>query len=458
MDVFKSGNAPCWGRQPSAQMAAWCCAWLLGGACLSAQAQPVVSPMATPEQQAMDARLAVLVPRLLSAGARARAKATFKLSTLRAVSREAEALLDRDIDALAASAVAKAVNGDPLYPKVYWMNAPARQWFGLDVPDTRYSFDNPDNIYRTIPMDGSSAYVVHGQRTGAGPSDMSFSLISNVNAQWTINLLRQEDLVVDANGRYTITVDNQPANGRVNHIQSSAKARQLFIRSNLGNWLTETPDQLSVARLGPAPTRAPRADSAVMKEANSHFNQSLVYYGVGANAWKTYSHATNTLPKPSQSATLGTLVTQASSFGHFKLADDEALVATLKTGGARYFVFPVTDPWTISMDPVNHQTSLNHAQATPNPDGSYTLVVSLRDPGVYNWLDTVGLHEGTIMVRWQGLPETPVDGGPQISAKVVKLSQLEAALPQGMARVTPAERAAQLAVRLQGYQRRIQTP
>jgi hypothetical protein len=31
-----------------------------------------------------------------------------------------------------------------------------------------------------------------------------------------------------------------------------------------------------------------------------------------------------------------------------------------------------------------------------NPDGTVTLVVATRDPGVANWLDTTGTHEGTL--------------------------------------------------------------
>jgi hypothetical protein len=27
--------------------------------------------------------------------------------------------------------------------------------------------------------------------------------------------------------------------------------------------------------------------------------------------------------------------------------------------------------------------------------------VAPKDPGVANWLDTTGLHEGTLFVRWQ---------------------------------------------------------
>ena len=56
----------------------------------------------------------------------------------------------RQIDELAFSTIQKAANGDAYFPKVYWFDAGPRQWIGLDVPGSRYSYNNPD-IYRTIP-------------------------------------------------------------------------------------------------------------------------------------------------------------------------------------------------------------------------------------------------------------------------------------------------------------------
>lgn len=131
-------------------------------------------------------------------------------------------------------------------------------------------------------------------------------------------------------------------------------------------------------------------------------------------------------------------------------------MATVQTGGAGYVVFPVTDPWLVTVDPIRHQSSLNNVQAAPNTDGSYTFVVSTQDPGVANWIDPAGLHEGTIMVRWQNLPATkPLAGGPSIQTQVVKLSNLANVLPVGTRYVSAAQRAQQLTDRAAGYARRV---
>lgn len=447
------------GRQPREwRRTALGLAWVLGLSALAAQA-PVAaaewSPLATADQLALDQRATRVDKAYPFPVARLQAKAAYRLAHGLPVSAEAESRLDQAIDELAFSAVQKAVNGDPLYPKVYWLNAPPHRWFGTSVQGGRYSYDNPDNIYRTIPIEGDSRYVLKGQRFGAGPTDVTFSLISNVNSQNTIAYLTGKDLVVGPDGRYEITIDSEPANGRVNHIQSTSAARQLFVRNNLGDWSLETPDALSVARVGAPPARAPRGDAAVGLEAWANLQESIITYGVGALGLKTHLNPVNTLSAPSTSSTLGTLVTQTSAFGHFRLADGEALVITLRTGGAGYFVVPVTDPWLVSGDPIRRQTSLNNKQALPHADGSYTFVVSATDPGIHNWLDTEGRHEGTIMVRWQDLPAQVAGEGAGVAVKVVRLADLPTLLPADTPLISAAERARQLALREAGYQRRV---
>lgn len=432
---------------------------LLAAALLAAAAPPAradASALATEDQKKLDER-SIRINRFHTFPLlKAQAKAAYKLAYGGTPSAEADSRLDGAIDELAFSAIQKAVNNDPFYPKVYWLNAPPRDWFGLKVPGGRYSYDNPDNIYRTIPIDGSSKYVLRGKRTGPGPTDVTFSLIRNPNSQQTVSILSGKDLVVGADGSYAITIDRDPAGGRVNHIQSSGEAVQLFVRNNLGDWNAETPDALTIERLPDGNTPQPKSDLVIAAEAWTNLQESIVAYGVGALGIKTHTNPVNTLSSPSLSSTLGTLVTQASSFGHFKLADDEALVATVQTGGAGYFVFPVTDPWMVTVDPIRRQSSLNNRQAAPNADGSYTFVVSVQDPGVANWIDPAGLHEGTIMLRWQDLPlAASAAGGPSVKTQVVQLSGLGAALPAGTRYVTAEQRRRQLDDRTAGYALRL---
>lgn len=103
-----------------------------------------------------------------------------------------------------------------------------------------------------------------------------------------------------------------------------------------------------------------------------------------------------------------------------------------------------------------HRTgSLNKAQSAPDAEGNYTFVVSLRDPGIHNWVDPTDLHEGIITARWAEFPNGRPDGRVALEARLVKFADLERELPAGTVRVTPEQRAAQLKKRAEGYLRRL---
>ena len=61
-------------------------------------------------------------------------------------------------------------------------------------------------------------------------------------------------------------------------------------------------------------------------------------------------------------------------------------------GVAPYQGIQLGSMWYISLDDTSHQTSLTADQARADPDGNLRFVISERDPGVANWLETTG-HE-----------------------------------------------------------------
>ncbi|RAO74129.1 uncharacterized protein BHQ10_010141 [Talaromyces amestolkiae] len=414
------------------------------------------NPLATSDQKALDALAIELFETWSFPVLQAEAKAAYQTAHGLPISDEASSSLDAAIEELAFSALQKAINNDPYYPKVYWVDSAPRNWFGLDVPGGRYSYDNPDCIYRTIPIDSSADYVLKGYRYTPGPSDVTFSLISDPNSQNTVAFLAGSGLVVDDDGSYTITINSSSTDSQTNHIQSNSSAVQLLIRENLGDWQTEKPDNITVEVTSNITGHDPISTAQIIVDAQWNLQESIVDYGVGALGLKTSINAVNTLSTPSQSSSLGTLTSQASSFGHFKITNDEALVATLTPGAADYFVFPVTNPWLVTTSPGTSQDSLNSKQAIANDNGTYTFVVSIGDPGVYNWVNTTGLHEGTIMARWQGLStSSSADDTLGIHVQLVSLSDLATVLPKETVYVTAEERAAQLADRVAGYAQRL---
>jgi hypothetical protein len=103
--------------------------------------------------------------------------------------------------------------------------------------------------------------------------------------------------------------------------------------------------------------------------------------------------------------------------------------------------------WYVSMDFVNHQTSLTAAQAQHDPDGVMRFVVSERDPGVANWLECTGHRRGYLQIRWQRTArEFTAADGPTV--QVVGVHDVAAALPYYQQNTVNAEQwAARIAAR-----------
>src|SRR3546814_19405765 len=91
--------------------------------------------------------------------------------------------------------------------------------------------------------------------------------------------------------------------------------------------------------------------------------------------------------------------------------------------------------------------SLNKAQTALNPDGTTTFVLSATDPGIANWIDTVSLAQGWMLVRCQGLPPGADPSRLLLDVRTVSMDVLAGALAAGVPKITVLERTAQLARR-----------
>lgn len=358
-------------------------------------------------------------------------------------------LLDKAVDELAFAAIQQAVNDDPEHPRVGWVSAPPRSWrsVALAVPGGRYG-DNPDCVYRTVPINGSRNYVVRGKRAGATPTDLSFSLTDNSPARNTVAILTGTDLVLDDDGSFTISI-SQSASSSPNHLQSNASVNLLFVRYNIGDWCSESVDSLDVLIDDHEPAAIEPNNTAVLAKARQYFQEITLGIAFALNA--TYSNAVNTLPLPDRSGAPVGLATQVQALGHYNLDVDEALVVTIKPGKADYLSLSVTS-WLKTVDPRDQPISLNNKQVVFNSDGTCTIVLSAADPGVSNWLKTSEQGAGTMSLRLQGIPPGQnTKGDIDVSTHVCAVKDLPSVLAADTTAITPEQRKHQLTVRAQGY-------
>ncbi|MFL6156662.1 MAG: hypothetical protein ACJ72D_11240 [Marmoricola sp.] len=344
------------------------------------------------------------------------------------------------------SAAVWSSNADPLRPKVTCITRLAHEVEGQRIPGSRWGIDNPDSVYRVIPVSGEERYVIRG-RVGENRMTENYFTMWNAN-MGTIDVVDGRRMDVAADGTYEITVDASAKNGRTNHIQSTPEAHEFYIRDVLLDWTRDDANHITVERLGGAPTRpATTLDEQAEKTAAmmAHFADftGKLSYGMSKSpanhfslAWTANQH--------------GAMVGQVYVAGRFDLEPGQAFVVDVSDGGAEYFTVPLGNAWGTTLDIFGSTGSLNKAQSEPNADGTYTYVIGPDNPGVHNWIDSDGLREGFLTLR---MAEFGPDGATQdlaATGRVIDLADLDTELP-GVARTDEAGRAEQLAVRQAGY-------
>ncbi|MGB9304697.1 MAG: hypothetical protein WCB92_13775 [Mycobacterium sp.] len=364
-----------------------------------------------------------------------------------------EAMRERFDDAFAEVMFSAAVwssNQDKLRPKVCCITRLAHPVDGHRIPGSRWGIDNPDSVYRVIPISGDERYEIHG-RVGEHRMTENYFTLWDAN-MGTVDVLNGRTMAVDPDGSFTITVDANSANGRPNHVQTSPAAHEFYVRDVLLDWDRDDPNHFEVQRLGGPPVTPART----LDEQAEATAAMMAYF---ANFTGKLSHGVYKMPANHfnlawSADKAGAMRNQVYVMGRFDLAPDEAFVVDLNDGGAEYFTVPLSNIWGTTLDIVDRTGSLNKAQSVANEDGSYTYVISPVDPGVANWIDSDGLREGILTLRMAEFGETGPREDLGARGRVVKLDRLDAEVP-ALQRVSAQERAAGLADRRQAYLRRL---
>ena len=182
-----------------------------------------------------------------------------------------EAMRERFDDAFREVMFSAAVwssNQDKLRPKVSCITRLGHPIGEQEIPGSRWGIDNPDSVYRVIPISGDERYVISG-RVGANRMTENYFTLWDAN-MGTVAVLNGRTMEVEPDGSYTITVDSDPAGGRPNHVQSTPEAHEFYIRDVLLDWGRDDPNHIAVERLGAPPasaarTRDEQADATAQK-------------------------------------------------------------------------------------------------------------------------------------------------------------------------------------------------
>jgi hypothetical protein len=300
---------------------------------------------------------------------------------------------------------------------------------------------NSDTVYKSVMIDGAGVYRLKGERGGTrllilaqlGPDTLRTGQLGPALKQYDF-----DTLTLDDQGRFDVIISRTRPDGyRGDWWELDPRAEKFMVRTVGCRWGDEREPRYGVDRLDVPPGKG-RYSAAELSFRLSEIPT------IAANCACTFPGHVDKLRQEGYINRLKVFdVSQMVGLnrqhyyeGAYDLKDDEALIVEAKVPEkVKYWSLILTNDIYETTDWSNNQASLNDAQARIDGDGWFRAVVSARDPGVPNWLDTSGYASGAIQGRWFDASSAPTPG-----VKKLKLADVRSALPEDTPTVTSAER------------------
>ncbi len=328
-------------------------------------------------------------------------------------------------------------------------------------PYTKLGLDNPDTLYFHSYLRDDAEYVVTGRR--GSTADLSFQVLngdySPVEVPGSLTAFDDREIETGPDGSFEVRFGPARDDPPPGYVPLGPGAAMLLVREVYSDWDREQRGVISIRRADRAGCAPPVPDFGELEKRYRVAGKILLSRlrtFLAFPEWFYLKLPVNTMTPPRP--TPGGLATQFSSAGHFDLGQDQAMIVTVPAAGpevAPYQGIQLGSMWYVSLDYINHQTSLTADQARIDPDGRMRFVISQRDLGVANWLELTGRRRGYVQIRWQRLTRALTEAdGPQV--EVVPAAGLADRLPYyEQARITPGQYAGKIAGRQAAVARRM---
>jgi hypothetical protein len=328
---------------------------------------------------------------------------------------------------------------------------PDRPRFNWLTRRNKIGWDCPDALYASVAIRDDATYRIRGRRGSV--HFLGLQLMAGIRS---LHNTHADEWAPAPDSTFEIIVSPRQHDGI--WIPSQAGADTIWIRQFFYDWEREVPATLWIDRIDDGGLSQPngaldpgffaRRLDAVATNVEANVDLWLM------TALALRERFCNVFPRQAFGGTqMGAQTHQHAGTCYFRLGEDEALLISVRPPRAKYWSFDVCNFWLESLDYANHQSSLNGHQAMIDSDGLFRAVVAHHDPGVPNWLDTVGHHEGSLIYRWNLADTTPYP-----ETRVVPLSGLRGHLPADTPTVTAEQRQRTVESRRQGVRRRFARP
>jgi hypothetical protein len=267
---------------------------------------------------------------------------------------------------------------------------------------------------------GDLTYVIRGRR-GAVHRIVFSSMARGAPGDLQVTgALDSENLSVDPNGSFTVTVSKQrPAKGDWLPLADNSIA--VLARAIFMNRGAETAPAMTIHRDGDASPPKPIAAA-----------QLLAWLGAVAGMTRAMTQRMNQLTsifrergwinQLAEDAALWAAGDPGSRYlqGYWEIGPDQALIIEFHEPRCRFWNFQVNNIWMESLDYRFEQIHVNKSNVHRTNDRRVRLVIAGRNPGVPNWLSTSGHVHGTMVSRWIESERVP-----EMSSTVVSVASLQ---------------------------------
>jgi hypothetical protein len=314
----------------------------------------------------------------------------------------------------------------------------------------KWGMDCPDAAYTGAALRGDATYRIRGRRGTV--RYLGFQVMSGIAS--VANVVA-EDLAIAPDGSFELVLAAERCAG--NWMPVPPGASSLVVRQFFYDWDTEERATLDIECLDAAPRIEDRLggdDTLTAAGVGRQLAAIGQFVEASLEFWLDVEEGgralgVNVFREPAARTDMGGAAENVTVWGSWDLEVDQALVIEVTPPPALYWSVALGNHWWETIDYANHQSSLNGHQAVIDDDGVFRAVVSRRDPGVANWLDTAGHRQGPMIFRWLRADDAPVP-----RTRVVALEDLSGELPGDTVRVDPAARAAAVARRRAAVRRR----
>ena len=289
---------------------------------------------------------------------------------------------------------------DPYFPEFY----------SLSHETAKIGADNPDNLYQNASIDGLLRYRVWGNKGSV--HYLSFGTKANRYAEdgtmATTGELDSEKIDFDKDGNFEIILKQDSE--QKNWLPMEPDSNLLIVRQSFLDKTKEVPASINIECIN-----TNKKPPALSKEnLNQGLKKTVNFIKGTATTFKTWTNIFE--ENPNKFSSIDQSMFQKAGgdpniyylHGYWELKDDQGLLVKTKIPICDYWNFQLNNFWMESLDYRYFDICLNNANAKLEPDGSLLILISRKDVGFNNWVDTAHHSSGTMLLRWVNSSSFPV--------------------------------------------------